>query len=131
MNRRDRQEFEALIDRKLRALAVQDGLGQSELPQHCAHCGGAFHEPLTMAAKRHRRDPRAVLEAFRALDAGGEYAYRVRGEEPLMPYASAAGGKPELVPDGASARVQAVRIRHRSLRKYSSTAHSVPICRRC
>jgi hypothetical protein len=37
----------------------------------CAHCGGAFHEPLTMAAKRHRRDPRAVLEAFRALDRGG------------------------------------------------------------
>ena len=37
----------------------------------CAHCGGAFHEPLTMAAKRHRRDPRAVLEAFRALDGGG------------------------------------------------------------
>ena len=37
----------------------------------CAHCGGAFHEPLTMAAKRHAREPRAVLEAFRALDAGG------------------------------------------------------------
>ena len=37
----------------------------------CAHCGGAFHEPLTMAAKRHRRDPRAVLEAFRALEDGG------------------------------------------------------------
>jgi hypothetical protein len=37
----------------------------------CAHCGGAFHEPLTMAAKRHHRDPRAVLEAFRALAAGG------------------------------------------------------------
>lgn len=37
----------------------------------CAHCGGAFHEPLTMAAKRHRRDPRAVIEAFRALRAGG------------------------------------------------------------
>jgi len=36
----------------------------------CAHCGGAFHEPLTMAAKRHRRDPRAVIEAFRALDDG-------------------------------------------------------------
>ncbi len=36
----------------------------------CAHCGGAFHEPLTMAAKRHRRDPRAVLEAFRALERG-------------------------------------------------------------
>jgi hypothetical protein len=37
----------------------------------CAHCGGAFHEPLTMAAKRHRRDPRAVLEAFRALEKAG------------------------------------------------------------
>jgi hypothetical protein len=37
----------------------------------CAHCGGAFHEPLTMAAKRHRRDPRAVLEAFRALEHDG------------------------------------------------------------
>ena len=37
----------------------------------CAHCGGAFHEPLTLAAKRHRRDPRSVLEAFRALEAEG------------------------------------------------------------
>jgi hypothetical protein len=37
----------------------------------CAHCGGAFHEPLTLAAKRHRRDPRALIEAFRALAAGG------------------------------------------------------------
>ncbi len=37
----------------------------------CAHCGGAFHEPLTLAAKRHRRDPRAVMEAFRALENGG------------------------------------------------------------
>jgi len=37
----------------------------------CAHCGGAFHEPLTLAAKRHRRDPRAVIEAFRALEHGG------------------------------------------------------------
>ncbi len=43
----------------------------SRLQLPCAHCGGAFHEPLTMAAKRHRRDPRAVLEAFRALDGGG------------------------------------------------------------
>jgi hypothetical protein len=40
-------------------------LSRLQLP--CAHCGGAFHEPLTMAAKRHRRDPRSVLEAFRAL----------------------------------------------------------------
>lgn len=43
----------------------------SRLQMPCAHCGGAFHEPLTMAAKRHRRDPRAVLEAFRALEHGG------------------------------------------------------------
>ena len=43
----------------------------ARLQMPCAHCGGAFHEPLTMAAKRHRRDPRAVIEAFRALDAGG------------------------------------------------------------
>jgi hypothetical protein len=37
----------------------------------CAHCGGAVREPLTMAAKRHARDPRAVLDAFRALEHGG------------------------------------------------------------
>jgi hypothetical protein len=43
----------------------------STLALPCAHCGGAFHEPLTLAAKRHRRDPRAVLEAFRALEHGG------------------------------------------------------------
>jgi hypothetical protein len=43
----------------------------SLLQMPCAHCGGAFHEPLTMAAKRHRRDPRAVLEAFRALEHDG------------------------------------------------------------
>jgi hypothetical protein len=43
----------------------------------CAHCGGAFHEPLTMAAKRHRRDPRAVLEAFRALSEGEPSAAQI------------------------------------------------------
>ena len=43
----------------------------ARLQMPCAHCGGAFHEPLTMAAKRHRRDPRAVIEAFRALESGG------------------------------------------------------------
>jgi hypothetical protein len=43
----------------------------SELHWACAHCGGAFHEPLTMAAKRHANDPRAVLEVFRALEHGG------------------------------------------------------------
>ena len=43
----------------------------AQLRMPCAHCGGAFHEPLTMAAKRHRRDPRAVIVAFRALEEGG------------------------------------------------------------
>lgn len=37
----------------------------------CAHCGGAVREPLTLAAKRHQRDARAVLAAFRALEDGG------------------------------------------------------------
>jgi hypothetical protein len=44
-------------------------LARLSLP--CAHCGGAFNEPLTLAAKRHRRDARAVLGAFRALADGG------------------------------------------------------------
>ena len=43
----------------------------SRLSLPCAHCGGAFNEPLTLAAKRHRRDARAMLEAFRALASGG------------------------------------------------------------
>ena len=47
------------------------GALMAELALPCAHCGGAFHEPLTLAAKRHARDPRAVLEAFRALAEGG------------------------------------------------------------
>jgi hypothetical protein len=42
----------------------------SRLAWPCAHCGGAFREPLTLAAKRHANDPRAVLVAFRALAAG-------------------------------------------------------------
>ncbi len=36
----------------------------------CAHCGGAVREPLTLAARRHRRDPRAVIDACRALADG-------------------------------------------------------------
>jgi hypothetical protein len=52
----------------------------------CAHCGGAVREPLTLAAKRHRRDPRAVLEAFRALQSGAPSDAQVeaarRREEP-------------------------------------------------
>ena len=43
----------------------------SRLYWPCAHCGGAVREPLTMAAKRHARRPRAVLEAFRALEHDG------------------------------------------------------------
>ena len=31
----------------------------SRLYWPCAHCGGAFNEPLTMAAMRHRNPPRA------------------------------------------------------------------------
>jgi hypothetical protein len=51
----------------------------AELSWACAHCGGAFHEPLTLAAKRHACDPRAVLDAFRALDEpGGPSAELVR-----------------------------------------------------
>lgn len=43
----------------------------SRLHWPCPHCGGAFHEPLTMAATRHANDPRKVLELFRSLDEGG------------------------------------------------------------
>ena len=43
----------------------------AQLSWACAHCGGAFHEPLTLAAQRHACDPRSVLEAFRALDEPG------------------------------------------------------------
>ena len=42
----------------------------SEIQFPCAHCGGAVREPLTLAARRHRRDARAVLDAFRALEEG-------------------------------------------------------------
>ena len=42
----------------------------SEIQFPCAHCGGAVREPLTLAAKRHRRDARAVIDAFRALEEG-------------------------------------------------------------
>ena len=44
-------------------------MGEIQFP--CAHCGGALREPLTLAATRHARDPRAVLDAFRALRATG------------------------------------------------------------
>lgn len=43
-------------------------LAAIQLP--CAHCGGAVREPLTLAARRHQRDPRTLVDAFRALQAG-------------------------------------------------------------
>ena len=61
----------------------------------CAHCGGAVREPLTMAALRHARDPRAVLVAFRALEHGGpsdeEVALAARATRPLTVVPSARG----------------------------------------
>ena len=51
----------------------------------CAHCGGAFNEPLTLAAKRHRRDPRAVLEAFRALAGEGPTEDQVAAARERLP----------------------------------------------
>ena len=44
-------------------------MGEIQFP--CAHCGGAVREPLTLAATRHARSPRAVIEAFRALEGDG------------------------------------------------------------
>ena len=44
--------------------ATPDGAAarlMSRLYWPCAHCGGAFNEPLTMAAVRHRNPPRDVL----------------------------------------------------------------------
>ena len=57
----------------------------ADLSWACAHCGGAFHEPLTMAAKRHRRDPRAVIDAFRALAAGGPSDEQVAAASERVP----------------------------------------------
>ena len=37
----------------------------------CPHCNARRVEPLALAAKRHRRDVRAVIACFRALDQGG------------------------------------------------------------
>ncbi len=56
----------------------------AELNWACAHCGGAFHEPLTMAAKRHARDPMAVLEAFRALNKDGPTPEQVEAAREIV-----------------------------------------------
>jgi hypothetical protein len=56
----------------------------ADLHWPCAHCGGAFHEPLTMAAKRHARDPMAVLVAFRALEDGGPTPEQVEAAQRMV-----------------------------------------------
>ena len=50
-----------------------DGSGQrllSAVGVPCALCGAATREPITLAARRHGRDPGAFLRAFQALDDG-------------------------------------------------------------
>jgi hypothetical protein len=57
----------------------------SRLYWPCAHCGGAFNEPLTMAAIRHRNPPRDVLTRL-------PRARRGRADR------RAGGGRPPQVP---------------------------------
>jgi hypothetical protein len=57
----------------------------STLSLPCAHCGGAFHEPLTLAAKRHKRDPKAVIEAFRTLENSGPTPEQVEAAARRVP----------------------------------------------
>lgn len=42
----------------------------SSVGMACAYCGGAIREPLTLAARRHGRDPGAFLRVCQALDDG-------------------------------------------------------------
>jgi hypothetical protein len=42
----------------------------SSVGMACAYCGGALREPVTLAARRHGRDPGAFLRACQALDEG-------------------------------------------------------------
>lgn len=58
-------------------------MGEIQFP--CAHCGGAVREPLTLAATRHARSPRAVLEAFRALEAGAPTDEQVAAARQRIP----------------------------------------------
>ena len=43
----------------------------SRLSWPCAHCSGALHEPISMAAKRHANRAGPVVRAFQALERGG------------------------------------------------------------
>jgi hypothetical protein len=69
-------------------------MGEIQFP--CAHCGGAVREPLTLAAKRHRRDPRSVIEVFRALglDGPSEEQVALARRRVSGPGASIAPGSP-------------------------------------
>jgi hypothetical protein len=52
----------------------------------CAYCGGAVREPITLAARRHGRDPGALLGACQALDDGwpsDELIARARMRKPV------------------------------------------------
>src|ERR1700746_1637627 len=69
--RREIERSTTIVELRRMFPGGEAGRLMASLALPCAHCGGAFHEPLTLAAKRHRRDPRALVDAFRALDAGG------------------------------------------------------------
>ena len=43
----------------------------SRLAWPCAHCSGALHEPISIAAKRHANRAGPVVRAFQALEHGG------------------------------------------------------------
>jgi len=43
----------------------------AKLAWPCAHCSGALHEPISMAAKRHANRAGPVVRAFQALERGG------------------------------------------------------------
>ena len=43
----------------------------SRLAWPCAHCSGALHEPISIAAKRHANRAGPVVRAFQALEQGG------------------------------------------------------------
>ena len=58
----------------------------------CAHCSGALHEPISLAAKRHANRAGPVVRAFRALEHGG----------PSEAEIAEAGAKHEKRPDAAS-----------------------------
>ena len=49
----------------------------AQLAWPCAHCSGALHEPISMAAKRHANRAGPVVRAFQALGRGGPSAAEI------------------------------------------------------